>query len=259
MAQVVTWPAPTKTNIAAVMAGCVVSVMIRGRAATTRPPILPASIPIIPTLQGVIPHVVYVPDIPPDGTGGFQTWDTFTGLFGPQVEDRPSSLQIGGIYGEQIHYEVDLGKPFFCPWNGHLFIEGGQLSATTSPTSVYDLLIVNTMPLAKGIRRARTMLQGEPAQYDVFHRTGEMPRSDPTISFQDVPSTTPGNQIPRGAYAVQVSDTTDIQITPTGGGTAVPIRIQPGTAVPLGWLALGTFAASGGSTIPLISFHVKIA
>lgn len=209
-----------------------------------------------PDSSGVMPHLIYYPDIAPMGTTGMREFDPFTGQVGREVSERPFAATDGMIRGQDIFFLVDIGAPFYCPWDGRVWIEGGTVAG--GGTALYMLEVIYTTPQECGAAYADAWVTAMgPVTRQLFHGVGAKPSTAATYTFINVPDTAT-NTIPRGASKIQVPTSTSLVFSVFG--TAIgTIRIDPGAPVPLGGLSQGTFTAAPGTTAQIVAFHVEIA
>lgn len=243
---IVQWNAPGRACLGSVEdAGMVVTVRIWPR--TGEPAINPSAL-------GVIPHVVFVPDLPSVGTTGFQTLDMYSMLAGERVGDYPRAVVSRSSNTHMPEYWINLGVPFLCPWAGQIHIEGGLVAGGAE--SATDAEVVISRPELKGKAYDVVNPIGMALVKEDTLVPGRRPKLPPTITFLDVPTT--GTPIPTGVVAVQVPVDTDVVFTALGMA-ARTIRVNSGQPFPLPFGGFGgTFQASAG-TIATITFILEIA
>lgn len=216
------WNAPNPQRIGNVAPGTVVLVRARTENSTGI---------LHPTPRGIVPHVQYKATIPPTGTGGSVQYDPFNGrIMDYNAGSMPTSTTDGDL-ADDTTYDIDLGKPFPCPWAGTLTLVGG---ATVLPVTQVPLIV--------------TIVRSTPS---------DRPLVDPTITFRGVTSTS-NIPVPRGAYAVTAGQLARVDFTVWN---APPYRLQlPAGAFPmqLGDLSMGIFNALPGETINDLTFYVAI-
>ncbi len=218
------WNAPSSKPIGNVAPGSVVMVQAR--------PQNPADI-LVPTYQGIVPHVQYRASVPPTGTGGAVRYNPYDGdIIDYNAGEMPTS-QAMGEPEDQFIYDVDLGKPFPCPWAGTITLIGGArppaLAGTTIPCNVS---IVRSGP-------------------------SDRPLIDTTITFRNVPDNA-NLSVPRGAYAVTAAGPATLDFTVWGTTRNLFSTPIGGFPQPIGDYAMGTFSATPGNVIQQLTFYVAI-
>lgn len=245
---IVKWDCPNQEGIGVVSdAGVVVTVTIVRRPGE----------PNVTALNGVPPHVIYVPDVAPLGTGAFQQWDPRTGAVGAIVGATPRANRIiSGAQNQQPFYRISLGCPFVAPFAGRILLDGGTVPA--GGTSAHDVIFQRSRPELRGEMEHAIDLN----HTIIAHRLsllGVRPE-DPTMTYVNVGSTP--IDIPRGAQSIHVPESASVDLA--ASGISLTLNLEPGAGEgsnDVGFFAgaSGTFAANGGGTIKLVTFKLKIA
>lgn len=254
---------PSSEGVLNVDAGQVVSVRIW----TTDPTL--ASILVPDPVTGIAPHVIYIANIPPEGTGAFV--DSMTGY---QTGDRPLSAETGQIIDylkpnapEQIIFRVDMGTPFLCPWAGQIQIEGGafqHVNGNPSTPVPYQVDVIRTQPQSNTIIEHVIDPLAGPVARQRYREFGNRRVRNPRLTFFGVTSAAK-NKVPRGAVSVYSLGGATVNFFPSGAPAAggvipapqISLTVPANASIPIGYGAEGYFSVD--ALADMLSFEVEIA
>ena len=193
-------------------------------------------------------------------------YDFLKKTIGDEMPERPRTVMKSSFPNKSPEYTLDLGRAFLAPWPGRIFLEGGTIvdsSGTPVPngTSVQDVEMTIQRPELKG---SISSVADAMRRIFLHHRLmmyGNRPMSAPTMTYYGKDTTQ--IPVPNGAVGVQGNATLDITwqingLPITGARISSDVGGQP---LPIAYIAGagGTFASTGPSSIPVVSFTLEIA